>query len=235
MHLSGIRRRKLERRTWWSLYLQDSLLEASRKGKARLSREDFDLTIISMEDFLIIENYDGTDEEEEREILKEKFYAKKFVEEVRLCYWSSERRALPILQARQVEREAPMPFLTQANWSTQSLGSPERFDILHDQAVPPPSYNENRGHSYALSTSTTTSSPPLDDVSMDQDIEMDCLTPQDECFPSSSGMLTLDPMTTLKYQHYDVGMGGKMEEKGKFDGQVGVEGEYDDYLEFLKA
>lgn len=239
LHLSAMRRRKLERRIWWSLYLQDKLLEIGGQGEGRLRAEDFDANILDMTDFDL---RDSDDDREENDSVKETVQAQALVEKVKLARWGQQ-------VTLRTSEHSIMHRTTKQNIQTSSPSSSTHFQQTTQQ---PLSTNEDNGrlsspHNHSYCHSYATSSSTNDDADQDQD--MDCQTPQDE-FLLTPHALSLDSMDTQKELTQ---ISGSIDGKGvmivnkssregaSHDGSLvlgggfGVDGEYDDYLEYFRG
>lgn len=186
MYLSSIRRKKLEKRIWWSLCVQDQFLDIGGSGSRRIYPGDHDVAMLSLEDF---DGYDDgmeeDDEDQERPVRQ--MQAKTFMEKVLLYQWATQAMATGHLQTAD-------ETLLQRNLrggSTTFSGS--------DEMASPSSHSPP--YTYAISNTT----------SEDMDMERDCLTPQDDhCLTD----VAIDPIATQKYVdevQQDKGRGAEVE------------------------
>lgn len=199
MYLSLIRRRKIGKRIWWSLCLQDQLLNLNGSGKRRVNPEDHDVALLELEDFDVFEGSLDTDEEDHDQHIRH-MQARTFIEKVQLYRWASQGAA----SIPQEQTHAQRQYLPEGASTSQ---------VIEDVALTP--QDEESTYAYAISNSTS------------EDLDADCATPQDDHF--SVGM-SIDPISTQKYVD-QVDVVRSVEVDVKFG--YGVDGEYDDYLEYL--
>lgn len=208
LHTSLIRRRKLEKRTWWCLCLQDQFLDIEGSGKRRLNPEDHDVDMLEMDDFNgFDEMTDGEDEDRDRCIRQ--MQAKTFIEKVQLYRWATQTSSKAHRGQDEIFHSAPFFHRSESPLANNVV---EPLQAVTTSPDPSPCY------AYAISNTT----------SEDLETEQDCPTPQDHHF--SIGM-SIDPTATQKYVD-DVALLDKTAGADVKFG-YGVDGEYDDYLEYL--
>jgi hypothetical protein len=88
---ASLRRKRLERRVWWTAFVRDRALALSASGTyerlVRIKREDCDVRMLSLEDFDLDEN-ERMDEGEEKIRLRKN--AAQCVEKALLCWCSND-------------------------------------------------------------------------------------------------------------------------------------------------
>lgn len=207
---STLRKKRLERRIWWSTFVRDRTLALSTKGTwaraVRIRREDCDVEMLSLTDFDLDddENKDsGVDEVRARQ------NAKACVEKAILCWCSNDTLVTSMHQLTHLPQpqKAPPHILSpqQHILEVSQLGD-HAYNTASSYASAPVFENPEDA-SYRMASSSSPS------------VRSDCPTPHEEAL--------FDPPVEEE---------GLMDasRNGELDGGYGVDGEYDDYLEYLK-
>jgi hypothetical protein len=204
---SNPRRKRLERRIWWTAFVRDRALAlengAGFGGRPiRIKREDCDVEMLSLDDFDL--NL-GAEEEVEEE-MREKMAARECVEKARLCWWSCDYGLVSHYQLPPV-------------WMQQISIPPSQLQLQFQ-----PHFAQHGRIEEQIYTGSTSSSSSLHRLGTGEEIEYattsttpsvhsDCITP-----PPSAEYPTVE----------EVGC------ESPLGAGYGVDGEYDDYLEYLK-
>jgi hypothetical protein len=214
----AIRKMRLERRIWWTAFTRDRILAMDANGRwsrpVRIRREDCDVEMLRLKDFGLHEEemeYDG-----ELESMKRKRDATAFVEKARLCWCSSD--VLMSKFSGSCFHPSSSTALTHAQ--PQNVFIPQ---IATQQAV------EDLHQSY-ISTSESLHTPIFETTeeaeynmasSSSPSVDSDCITPREE--------------DEIFLFNEEVAERGKVVGNNELDAGFGVDGEYDDYLEYLKG
>jgi hypothetical protein len=209
---SNPRRKRLERRIWWTAFVRDRALAldngAGFGGRPiRINREDCDVEMLSLEDF----DLNLSCEEEGEEEMKERMAARECVEKARLCWWSCDYGLVGNYFNMMSNQLQPAWMLQKQ----KQISIPR--SQLQSQFAP---HGRIEEQIYTDSTSSLSSSRPYHQpaeeieyatTSTTPSMHSDCITPP----PSSQEFVEVGCESPL-------GAG------------YGVDGEYDDYLEYLK-
>jgi hypothetical protein len=213
---SNPRRKRLERRIWWTTFVRDRALALDNGvglgGRPiQIKREDCDVEMLSLEDF----GLNSTGEEEGEEEMRERMAARECVEKARLCWWSCDYGLVGNyfnMMSNQLQ-----PGLMLQNQIT--IPHPQ-LQLQHQTYFA--QHERIEEQTYTGSTSSLSSSRPYHQpaeeieyatASTTPSMHSDCITPppsQETDFPTEVGCES------------PLGAG------------YGVDGEYDDYLEYLK-
>lgn len=205
-----LRRKHLERRLWWTAFIRDRTLALYANGSwarpVRIKREDCWIELLSLEDFDIDEKEERNEEIDE---IRARKVAEECIERATICWCSNDG-----LISNHLSTSISLPPSTVAQ--TQNI-----FMTQHESHV------EAEEH-YSLNTSTSASFyTPVFESPEDAEYNVagsaspsmnDCLTPHEE---------------TSEFAAEDLGQ--KSFCQSPLGGGYGVDGEYDDYLEYLKA
>jgi hypothetical protein len=192
---STIRKKRLERRIWWSAFTHDRTLALSGARTIRIRHEDCDVPMLSLPDFELDEGDETPDEIRRRQA------AMQCVEKAMLCWCSNDQTLVTSFP----DTPSPHPAKPQHIFIPQPRSEPNILEIsqLGDPSTSVSSYE---------TTSPLFSNPP-----------------NSEFRSSSSPSLHEDCPTPIEEPILHVPMG-----KGDLGGGFSVDGEYDDYLEYLK-
>jgi len=204
---SSLRKKRLERRIWWSTFIRDRTLALSPTGTlaraVRIRRDDCDVEMLSLSDFDLDEDESKDDGIED---MRARQHALGCVQKAMLCWCSND---LLITGAHQ------FPHLSEQQIAPQHILIPQRNILevsqLGEQPYTASSYAsapifENpEDASYRMASSSSPS------------VRSDCPTPHSE------------PVF-----HQPMQEAGKAMRSNELEGGYGVQGEYDDYLEYLK-
>ena len=206
-----IRRKHLERRVWWTAFIRDRTLALNASGAwakpVRIKREDCDVEILSLEDFDIDENEERNEGGDE---IRARKNAVECVEKAMLC-WCSNDGLVSSFSSTYLSLPPPSAMQTQnlCNPQQQFHQESEEQQYLYTSnstSFETPVFESPEDAEYNIAGS---SSPSMHD---------DCITPREE-------IPEFVPQET--------------ESKGicssPLGGGFGVDGEYDDYLEYLKV
>jgi hypothetical protein len=212
---SNPRRKRLERRIWWTAFVRDRALALENGAVVggrplRIKREDCDVEMLSFDDFDL--DSSGEEAEEGEDEMKERMAARECVEKARLCWWSCDYglagNYLNMMSNQWMLQKQMQISIPPSQLQLQFQPQFAQHGRIEEQI-------------YTGSTSSLSSSRPYDQP--EEEIEYattstpsmhsDCITPppsQETDFPAEVGCES------------PLGAG------------YGVDGEYDDYLEYLK-
>lgn len=208
------RRRYLERRVWWTAFIRDRSLaldagaEAGWARPMRIRREDCDVEMLSLEDF------DAAGEKEEDDGIEEmraRSNANTCVEKAKLC-WCCDEILASNFSSTWTPQQPPLLTL-QAVFNAQQgdmQQAPEFVQPPRKENLEAPTFESQEELEYNMAPSS--SSPSASD---------DCLTPRE--YDDAEFMEEDENETENLVCSSPLGAG------------YGVDGEYDDYLEYLKA
>jgi hypothetical protein len=234
-NMCSIRKRKLDRRIFWTAFIRDRLVAISGneswKQPVRIKKEDCEIPMIGMSDFDIMSDED--DEEHMRDIVN----AQTYIEKAWLC-WTGSDTTFGSAALTAPSQSAPTAGHTfewqQLQHQTVSLQSPE----VISQA---PIWQEEQ----SLTQTTTTAcsfpfilpsssqfhpaQPEFHDVDMlDQDVEYV------NHAPSSTTSSESPVPTPPAFEEHSTVKAANEASNNALNGGYGVDGEYDDFLELLR-
>lgn len=211
---SDPRRERLERRVWWTIFTRDRSLAFGSDGERgrpmRIKRVDCDIEMLSLEDF---DFRDWDDDDDELEDVKMRWNAEACVEKARLCWCCDE--ALVTSCSTSWAPAAPsspvQPFLS--SFALEAMPNHNTVQPLQVNTYPEPEFpafesQEDLEHHMVPSPST----PSADE---------DCFTPRD--------------YEDDQFQEENEGGTERLTCDSPLGAGYGVDGEYDDYLEYLKG
>jgi hypothetical protein len=206
------RRKRLERRIWWTAFVRDRALAldngAGFGGRPiRINREDCDVEMLSLEDF----DLDFSCEEEGEEEMRERMAARECVEKARLCWWSCDY-GLVGNYFNMMSNQLQPAWMLQKQKQISIPRSQLQLQFVQHGKIEEQIYT---GSTSSLSSSRPYHQPAEEieyaTASTTPSMHSDCITPP----PSSQEFVEVGCESPL-------GAG------------YGVDGEYDDYLEYLK-
>jgi hypothetical protein len=186
-----LRKKRLERRIWWSAFIRDRTLALSPAGTfarpVRIRTEDCDVKMLCLADFDL-----SSEMEEDGDGIRVRVEAEKCIEKAMVCWCSNN-------------------------------GSVSHFGVLNalPQSQPPQHITIPEplmGHEEQIYTSTSFSTAPIfdEDSYSSPSLLEDCPTPR----------VFHEPVSIMQEE--------KMGTDSPLGGGFGVDGEYDDYMEYLK-
>jgi len=205
---TSVRKKRLERRIWWTTFISDRTLALNTNGATtkpvRIRADDCDVGMLCLADFDLTEEPNDM-EEEGGEEMKARQNALSYIQKAKICWCSSN--------------VSVMTFGThcppvETSKSTQSIAIPDRH-FMHEEQI------------YTASSCTT--STPVFESSDDMVSHLAHSSPatssHDE--PTTPQVCPESTVTAPQFKQ------SIMCEEG-LGGGFGVDGEYDDYLEFLR-
>jgi len=205
---SNPRRKRLERRIWWTAFVRDRALALSPENgfgggrPLRIKREDCDVEMLSLEDFDL--NLSG--EEEGEEEMRERIAARECVEKAGLCWWSCDYGLVS-------QYQLPPAWMQQISISPSQLQLQFQPQFVQQGRIEEQIYTGSTSSSSSLNRSGTGEDIEYATTSTTPSMHSDCVTP-----PPSAEYPTVE----------EVGC------ESPLGAGYGVDGEYDDYLEYLK-
>jgi hypothetical protein len=205
-----LRRKHLERRIWWVAFIRDRTLALSANGAlakpVRMKREDCDVEILSLEDFDLDENAEKSEGTGEMRMRKN---AIECVERAMLC-WCSNDGLISSFSATSLQLPPPWTM------PSQHIFSPQQ-QIYEDS-------EEEQRQVYA-STSTSFETPVFE-------------SPEDAEYNIAASSPSMHEDCVTPHEEISEFVPPKVERKAicssPLGAAYGVDGEYDDYLEYLK-
>jgi hypothetical protein len=221
LEASDLRRKHLERRVWWTILIRDrSLALCSGGGCARpmrIKRVDCDIDMLSMEDFEF-RSSDCGDDSSEIDTVRMRLNAQNCVEKAKLCwccdevfvsnFWGTLTQPQPSTLAPLFQTFLPQRGVESAQDEEMDVLQPLQISTASEPEHPTFESQEDLENHISPSSSTPSASD-------------DCFTPreyEDEDFIEEE-----EPELEKVVCSSSLGAG------------YGVDGEYDDYMEFLKV
>ena len=214
----AIRKMRLERRIWWAAFTRDRILAMDANGRwgrpVRIRREDCDVEMLRLKDFGLHEEemeYDG-----ELESMKRRRDATTFVEKARLCWCSSD---VPMSKfsgacfhpssSIALRHAQPQNVFTSQIATQQAVEDLHQSYISTSESLHSPIFETTEEAEYNMASSSSPS------------VGSDCVTPREE----DENLLYSEEIVER----------GKVVGNNELHGGFRVDGEYDDYLEYLKG
>jgi hypothetical protein len=208
----SIRKMRLERRIWWMTFIRDRALALNTNGTmsrpVRIQREDCDVDMLCLADFDLTDSANDLEEEGGVE-MKERQNALACIQKAKICWCSSDVSIMSFGAWC-----PPVKSVVQS----QKIHLPESTFTPHEQIY--------------TSTSYTTSTPFLESYEDTVSIYRIAHTNSSPATSLHDEPTTPQPITNEEPDaelYFE-----KLIEDEELGGGFGVNGEYDDYLEFLK-
>jgi len=205
---TSIRKKRLERRIWWTTFIRDRTLALNTSGVAnrpvRIHTNDCDVDMLCLADFDLTEDPNEI-EEEGGEEMKARQNALAYIQKAKICWCSSDVSVMnfgtfcpPVQTSKQLH----------------SIAIPEQH-FMHEEQI--------------YSASSYTTSTPILEASEESVYNL---------AHSSPSTSSHDEPTTPQIYHEHISATFPLKRsimcEEELGGGFGVDGEYDDYLEFLR-
>jgi Fungal specific transcription factor domain len=215
---SNPRRKRLERRIWWTAFVRDRALALDNgtgfgERPLRIKREDCDVEMLSLEDF----DLDLSSEEEGEEEMRERMAARECVEKARLCWWSCDY-GLVGNYFNMMSNQLQPAWMLQKQMQISIPRSQLQLQFQPHFAQ----HGRIEEQIYTGSTSSLSSCRPYHQSAEEIEYATTSTTPS-----MHSDCITPPPLA--EYRTVE-----EVECESPLGAGYGVDGEYDDYLEYLK-